>query len=210
MKKGKLFINIATLVLSLCLMVYGVYAAKSATLQTSGKIGFIAHDAKVGVQLTEISGAYSKDGTLVTTSNLKQVSGVKSELTVTGTTASSIDLAYGSSSTAADKALYFDDLTSSSDQDTITPIELTFTVKNYSRFDVVVSNTSTTGNITVSSKTIKWTLTKPGTLTKSTNGTTAGGTGTLKIKLEYTFSGTSAADIAASALNIPTITFAKA
>lgn len=210
MKKGKLFINIATLVLSLCLMVYGVYAAKSATLKTSGNIGFVAHDAKVSVQLTGISGAYSKDGTTVTTANLNQVDGVKNALTVTGTTAKLIELAYGTSSTAADKALYFSDLGSESNQDIITPIVLTFTIKNYSQFSVLVSNASTTGDITVSSKTIKWTLTKPGTLDKSTNGTTAGGTGTLKIQLEYTFTGTTAANITASTLNIPTITFAKA
>lgn len=49
MKKNRFVIHITTLALAICVMMFGVYAAKSASLNSSGSIGFISHDADVVV-----------------------------------------------------------------------------------------------------------------------------------------------------------------
>ncbi|MCI7003744.1 MAG: hypothetical protein MR904_05360 [Clostridia bacterium] len=134
MKKRKfnLLLQIATLCLCVAAIVFGVYSAKTASLNVSGTIGFEAHNCKVGVVAhltgdgvvtnTESNIVASPDGNVRRTA-LEKVA------TFTNDANGTID--FGS--------LYF------ADMDTVNgkaaPIKMTFTITNNSAFAIKASVT---------------------------------------------------------------------
>lgn len=125
-KKSRFLVHIALIALSLCIMVYGVYAAKSASLTVSGTIGFTAHNGSI------------KYGA-ITVNNALTETGAKFEYTGTSTDTNHLntDIALGE--------FYFDDLTNSTkDDDGIKPITIVFNVYNYSLFEMKITDVAST------------------------------------------------------------------
>lgn len=204
-KKNRFLINIALLALSLCIMVYGVYSAKQANLTVSGTIGFTAHNGTIGVHLAGITGAWDENRTAeLTTTSLKTGNGIGSEYKFTESYTITIER---DGSDAASKAIYFDDVAeSTATEDTITPIVLTFTVTNYSLFDMTVTTASLTGTCGTGLRiTYTYALPAENSWAKSTDGTAAGDS--KEITLTLTLS--AATDLAAGAFTVPALTFDK-
>lgn len=73
-KKGILLLNFASIMLSICAIVIGVYSLKHATLGISGNIGFVVHGVEVSVTGTLSGYAASKDDkTIVNNTSLGTV-----------------------------------------------------------------------------------------------------------------------------------------
>ncbi|MBE7075084.1 MAG: hypothetical protein E7376_03820, partial [Clostridiales bacterium] len=68
-KKFKWLINVATLVLCVCALAIGVYAAKQASLTATGTIGFKAHGLDLSITGTMYGHATTKDGQAVTSAD---------------------------------------------------------------------------------------------------------------------------------------------
>ncbi|MCI7002722.1 MAG: hypothetical protein MR904_00020 [Clostridia bacterium] len=135
-KKSRFLINIALLALSLCIMVYGVYSAKQATLNVTGSIGFQAHNADIALTSVKVTGsadtATIKDGPTSVTS-LTNISGRT--------------LTFGG-------LRFKDDGTSATSWKPATKIVLTFNFKNNSAFSVTCSApapTNQSGKVTFES-----------------------------------------------------------
>lgn len=128
MKKRKfnLLLEIATLCLCVAAIVFGVYSAKTASLNVTGTIGFNAHNCLVDVtaKLTGDGVITNSDGTKTTSPN-GNVRREPSNLTATFD-ANTGKIEFGS--------LYF------ADMDTINgkaaPIKIIFTIVNNSAFDI--------------------------------------------------------------------------
>ena len=119
-RKFSLLFNIATLVLCISAIAFGVYSAKTASLNVSGTVGFTAHDCKVAVTGTIVGHATTPDGEPIATA--QPIEGV--------TVPDKTTLGLGT--------VYFSDLTS---EGTINPIILTLYFENLSDFDVKVDIT---------------------------------------------------------------------
>ena len=134
MKKRKfnLLLQIATLCLCVAAIAFGVYSAKTASLNVSGTIGFEAHNCKVGV-VAHLTG----DGVVTNTTGNKVASkdgNVRREaldVTANFATADKGTITFGD--------LYF------ADMDTVNgkaaPIKITFTITNNSAFAIKASVT---------------------------------------------------------------------
>lgn len=116
--KRKWFINIALIVLSLCIMVYGVYSAKNASLTVSGTIGFTAHGVNYTAALTSVTGSYGD--AVATTATCDQKTNLLS----------------------IPKVVFDDVSQSNATTDTIVPIVLKITVTNASKFKVMLDTES--------------------------------------------------------------------
>ena len=133
MKKRKfnLLLQIATLCLCVAAIAFGVYSAKTASLNVSGTIGFEAHNCKVGV-VAHLTG----DGVINTAGNMVaspdgNVRRTALEKVATFTNDANGTIDFGS--------LYF------ADMDTVNgkaaPIKMTFTITNNSAFAIKASVT---------------------------------------------------------------------
>lgn len=235
-KKSRFLVHIALIALSLCIMVYGVYAAKRASLTVSGTIGFTAHAGSVDVQLTGISGAYDVYhnkviiGTATTgqvalnnTSTTKVTAGsTATNLTIkTATTKQSDDTTdYGTDNVNL-TALYFDDVeNSTATQDVITDIVFTFKATNKALFAMKLDDTKFTGNALTGSTRVTYKIALSDGATNSmdagTKGTdnnvTGGGELTFTVTLKLVSSTTGAAtmeNLSAAAFKVP-VEFIKA
>lgn len=187
-------------------MVYGVYAAKSASLSVSGTIGFKAHNAVLKYSDVAVANALDADGAAYSYTG--------SSTHVDTTTA----IAFA-------KEMYFDDLSgSTATADNIPYITITLKVYNYSKFAVKFTDVTTatalpgsTSGSTVSG--VKYTATATYTsgsdMAASTDGNTAGGDCTVTISLIYgdgsdgkTYTGGAANAFTATGFNI-TLAFAQ-
>lgn len=234
-KKSRFLVHIALIALSLCIMVYGVYAAKSASLTVSGTIGFTAHNGSVEVQLTGISGAYDiyhnevvmKDATtgqvvLDTTSTTAVTAGSSAtNLAIKTATIKQTD-DNNTYSNGELNALYFDDVESSTaTQDVITDIVFTFTATNKALFAMKLDETKFNGNAVTGNTRVTYTIALGQGVTnnsmnegtKGSNDTVTGGgtlTFTITLKLANATTGaTTMENLSASAFSIP-VEFIKA
>ena len=121
MKKRKfnLLLEIATICLCVAAIAFGVYSAKSASLNVSGTLGFTAHNCNVIITPSYTCANSSEAGASVKTTTLDNV-----EL---GNPASQ------TSQNVAFDSLYFNDLVENGDK-----IVLTLKVENKSMFDVKI------------------------------------------------------------------------
>lgn len=185
--KRKLFINISLIVLSLCVMVYGVYSAKQASLTVSGTIGFQAHNAVLQYSNVSVANALKNDGTAYS-------------YTGTGSGDTKVD---ASTAIEFSEAMYFDDLTNSTaSADNIPFITITLKVHNKSKFAVKMTDVSTATDLpaattgTTKVDNVKYTATAAYTsgssMAASTDGATIATNGvcTVTIKLIFGTAGT--------------------
>ena len=130
-RKFNLLLQIATLCLCVAAIAFGVYSAKTASLNVSGTIGFEAHNCKVGV-VAHLTG----DGVINTAGNMVaspdgNVRRTALEKVATFTNDANGTIDFGS--------LYF------ADMDTVNgkaaPIKMTFTITNNSAFAIKASVT---------------------------------------------------------------------
>lgn len=234
-KKSRFLVHIALIALSLCIMVYGVYAAKQAQLRVTGTIGFTAHNGAVDVQLTGISGAYDiyhnkvvipASGTSVGTGQVALAA--TSTTTVTaGSTTNNLTIKTtttkqtGDENTYADgvlTALYFDDVeNSTATQDVITNIVFTFTATNKALFAMKLNESKLTGNALTGGR-VTYTIAANATNSMaagtkgSDNNVTDGGTLTFTITLTLastTPDATTMENLTAAAFSVP-VEFIKA
>ena len=135
MKKRKfnLLLQIATLCLCVAAIAFGVYSAKTASLNVSGTIGFTAHNCKVRV-LGKITGAVDASNTAITNNT--------STATINYTDSSNTSqgkLIEGTVDTWDFGKIYFDDLNTEGDA-IATDIVFTFTLTNESTaYDVIAT-----------------------------------------------------------------------
>ena len=54
-RKFSLFLNIAMLCLSVCAIAFGVYSAKTASLNVGGSVGFVAHNCEIELNGTIVA-----------------------------------------------------------------------------------------------------------------------------------------------------------
>lgn len=187
-KKSRFLVHIALIALSLCIMVYGVYAAKQASLTVSGTIGFTAHGVNLRVSDLKVANALDANG--ATYALATEADGQK----YTGTTMSTADV----SEIAIVNPMYFDDLSASTaTADNIPAIKISFNVYNLSRFAVALEEVKTATALPLANNTtstnVKYTataayVTGATSMAASTNGTeanTAGGTCVVTIELTY-------------------------
>lgn len=172
-KKSRFLINIALLALSLCIMVYGVYSAKQATLNVTGTIGFTAHNLNVKIGAVTIENAIDANGAAVATS----LSGYSDSSSSQKPLA---DIPVG--------ALYFDDLTkSTATADNVSDIVIKVKLFNYSQFKVGATTQPTFTQLKNTSSTnianVTYKVESTGTMTASSNGTAVGGNCTITITL---------------------------
>ncbi|MDY2695602.1 MAG: leucine-rich repeat domain-containing protein [Eubacteriales bacterium] len=135
MKKRKfnLLLQIATLCLCVAAIAFGVYSAKTASLNVSGTIGFTAHNCKVRV-LGQITGAVDASNTAIT----NNTSTAKINYT-DSTNTSQGKLIEGTVDTWDFGKIYFDDLNTEGDA-IATDIVFTFTLTNESTaYDVIAT-----------------------------------------------------------------------
>lgn len=161
-KKNRFLINIALLALSLCIMVYGVYSAKQASLTVSGTIGFNAHDISLEITSASVSGALTSAGAAYSAAP-----------NISGTTVTFGDY------------LYYDDLTNSTaTADKIPAITITIAMTNNSKFAATVTPVSpakSAGTGTNTNYTIAVSYASSGS-----NMAANGGTCTVTVTLTYT------------------------
>lgn len=166
-RKFSLFINIATLVLCVCAIAFGVYSAKTASLTISGSVGFKAHNCKVKVDSSLSGFSATKDGEPVTTARTSSV------IVDGGVNNGTAELDLGT--------MYFTDLTASGNINNIT-LSLTFTNQSDFKVDIVITAKDlSSSNITVA-------LDKT-SLTLAEQTATEGKTDTVKITLSTTSTG---------------------
>ena len=193
-KKSRFLINIALLALSLCIMVYGVYSAKQATLNVFGTIGFTAHNLSVKIGAVTIEHAIDANGAAVATSLSGYSDSSKKELA---------DINVG--------ALYFDDLTkSTATADNVSDIVIKVNLFNYSQFKVGAATTQTTftqlkntSNTDIANVTYK--VESTGVMTASSNGTAEGGNCTITITLHL---GSTTSNLSLNSFKVP-VTLSK-
>ena len=144
-RKFSLFLNIATLVLCVCAIAFGVYSAKTASLNVGGQIGFVAHDCKVQFE-GEVEGAVLSNATDIVKSTAPKLY-IQSGNNAPGTSAPSTPITIdGGASTAT--SLSFGNLKFALDNDHEPyPIKFTFKVTNLSAFDVCASLNLTEFNV---------------------------------------------------------------
>ena len=128
-RKFSLLINIATLILCVCAIAFGVYSAKTASLNVGGSVGFTAHNCKASVSAVVKNDAVKVDGTPNAEGTLNEDyrtlgSAEVNEATATGA------LPLGN--------IFFTDLTASGEPATI---ELKITITNLSDFVITVTLT---------------------------------------------------------------------
>ena len=159
-RKFSLLINIATLVLCVCAIAFGVYSAKTASLNVSGSIGFTAHNCKASVSAEVKNDAVKVDGSNVTPN-------AEGTLNETFRTLGSASVNEATATGALDLGnIFFTDLTADGKPATI---ELKITITNLSDFAISIDLGecgSTNENITVveaSSKSKDSIATKNGT-----------------------------------------------
>ena len=132
MKKRKfnLLLNIATLCLCVAAIAFGVYSAKTASLNVSGTVAFTAHNCKAGViakvygDAVNSSNEINADGTPRQAENAGQVG----NWSVDGKDVNNVTMT----------KFYFSDM----GEDDVTPITLTFTITNQSDFPIQACITS--------------------------------------------------------------------
>ena len=122
-KKSRILVHIALIALSLCIMVYGVYSAKNASMSIQGTIGFEAHGADIALTKIVISGSS-------TTATVKNGTTAITNLTAPGI--ANID---GKTINITNLA-FKDDGTSANSWKPVTKITIAFTFKNTSKFAV--------------------------------------------------------------------------
>lgn len=136
MKKRKsILLQIATLCLCVAAIAFGVYSAKTASLNVSGTIGFEAHNCNVSIATT-ITGAATQDfGDKTTITKDAVTINATSESTKTGT------LNLGN--------LFFTDKDTANDK--AAPIKMTFAITNNSAFAIKasVSFPTTSSGVTI-------------------------------------------------------------
>lgn len=231
-KKSRFLVHIALIALSLCIMVYGVYAAKRASLTVSGTIGFTAHAGSVDVQLTGISGAYDvyHNKVIIGTATTGQVALNNTSTTkvTAGSTATNLTIKTATTNKPGDTyadnvltALYFDDIeNSTATQDVLTDIVFTFKATNKALFAMKLDNTKFTGNALTGNTRVTYTIALSDGATNSMNagtkGTgnnvTSGGELTFTVTLKLVSSTTGAANmenLSATAFKVP-VEFIKA
>lgn len=212
-KKSRFLVHIALIALSLCIMVYGVYAAKQASLTVSGTIGFTAHGVNLRVSDLKVANALDANG--ATYALATETDGQK----YTGTTMSTTDV----SEIAIVTPMYFDDLSASTaTADNIPAIEISFKVYNMSRFAVKLTpvteaenkmvtltkkNTADAGEVSTEVKyTASAVYENTAVSMAASDGTNVGGTCTVTIKLAlgsgYTTSAAADFALGTFALNI--------
>lgn len=205
-KKSRFLVHIALIALSLCIMVYGVYAAKQAQLTVTGTIGFTAHNGAVDVQLTGISGAYDVYHNKVVmgsaTTGQVALDGNSTTTVTAGSTANNLTIKTATTKQTGDTtdygtndvnltALYFDDVeNSTATQDVITNIVFTFTATNKALFAMKLNEDKLTGNALTGGRVtyaIGWPADATNSMNAGTKGTdnnvTGGGTLTFTITL---------------------------
>lgn len=184
-KKSRFLVHIALIALSLCIMVYGVYAAKQASLTVSGTIGFTAHGVNLRVSDLNVANALDANGATYALAADQQYK----ETTMSTTDVSEIAIV---------NPMYFDDLSASTaTADNIPAIKISFKVYNLSRFAVALEEVKTATALPLANNTtstnVKYTataayVTGATSMAASTNGTeanTAGGTCVVTIELTY-------------------------
>lgn len=184
-KKSRFLVHIALIALSLCIMVYGVYAAKQASLTVSGTIGFTAHGVNLRVSDLKVANALDANGATYALAADQQYK----ETTMSTTDVSEIAIV---------NSMYFDDLSASTaTADNIPAIKISFKVYNLSRFAVALEEVKTATALPLANNTtstnVKYTataayVTGATSMAASTNGTeanTAGGTCVVTIELTY-------------------------
>ncbi len=184
-KKSRFLVHIALIALSLCIMVYGVYAAKQASLTVSGTIGFTAHGVNLRVSDLKVANALDANGATYALAADQQYK----ETTMSTTDVSEIAIV---------NPMYFDDLSASTaTADNIPAIKISFKVYNLSRFAVALEEVKTATALPLANNTtstnVKYTataayVTGATSMAASTNGTeanTAGGTCVVTIELTY-------------------------
>ena len=184
-KKSRFLVHIALIALSLCIMVYGVYAAKQASLTVSGTIGFTAHGVNLRVSDLNVANALDANGATYALAADQQYK----ETTMSTTDVSEIAIV---------NSMYFDDLSASTaTADNIPAIKISFKVYNLSRFAVALEEVKTATALPLANNTtstnVKYTataayVTGATSMAASTNGTeanTAGGTCVVTIELTY-------------------------
>ena len=132
MKKRKfnLLLNIATLCLCVAAIAFGVYSAKTASLNVSGTVAFTAHNCKADV----IAKVY---GDAVNSSNEINADGTPRQAENAGQVGNwSVDGKDVNNATMT--KFYFSDM----GEDDVTPITLTFTITNQSDFPIQACITS--------------------------------------------------------------------
>lgn len=199
-KKSRFLVHIALIALSLCIMVYGVYAAKQASLTVSGTIGFTAHGLDLKVSDLKVENALKADGSAYDITNASQKYTEKDTPSSDKVTEISIV-----------NQMYFDDLSASTaTADNIPAIKISFKVYNLSRFAVALEEVKTATALPLANNTtstnVKYTatatyVTGATSMAASTNGTeanTTGGTCVVTIELTYGdgYTGSAATDLA--------------
>lgn len=209
-KKSRFLVHIALIALSLCIMVYGVYAAKQASLTVSGTIGFTAHGVNLRVSDLNVANALDANGATYALAADQQYK----ETTMSTTDVSEIAIV---------NPMYFDDLSASTaTADNIPAIEISFKVYNMSRFAVKLTPVTEAENKTVVltkkntadagevSTEVKYTASavyeNTAVSMAASDGTNVGGTCTVTIKLAlgsgYTTSAAADFALGTFALNI--------
>lgn len=123
MKKRKfnLLLEIATLCLCIAAIAFGVYSAKTASLNVTGTIGFNAHNCNVYVYAT-LSGAADADGNTVTVNDF-------------GTSDQYINV-HDNTSAWEIGDIYFDDINNTDDSKLAKDITITISMYNESKYPV--------------------------------------------------------------------------
>lgn len=129
-KQFNIWLNIATICLSICAIVIGVYALQNATLNVTGSIGFKAQGLKATVEVKMYGHSETSDGTPVASTSPTTV---KEETTVTDEMTISLN------------TIYFTNKSSSEGKAEDVVIE--FTYKNKSAFEVLAKVTTEESSI---------------------------------------------------------------
>ena len=127
-RKFSLLINIATLALCVCAIAFGVYSAKTASLNVGGSVGFVAHNCEIEL-----------NGTIVACENSNATATKEVTIPQTfigrGAVPSTYSLNLNKTFSGSESGkMYFSDLF-----DGGKIITITLKVKNQSKFDVVAN-----------------------------------------------------------------------
>ena len=134
-RKFSMFLNIAMLCLCVCAIAFGVYSAKTASLNVSGTVGFTAHNCNVDVKVSILGDSVAEDGKTAAEFGTPRTQENVKEYTE--------EIAGANKSLALEK-FYFCDMTEN--ENPINPITITFTFTNKSDFMVNASVTSATAD----------------------------------------------------------------
>lgn len=144
MKKRKLglILNIATLCLSICAIVVGVYAIRNASINVSGSIGFVSHGVKLNIQSYMYGYSDVSSGVNPIEENNKVQLTKDGGLNIDGSIGS-INL--GATKGEGNVSRYFSDINGS-----ITPIRVELKIVNNSGYEVLLEDsTSSSSNFTI-------------------------------------------------------------